>query len=76
MANDTAGRVGNAADDGRRAMSDAADEVTRKGREAAENAGEAVTQLDTTLRAAIRERPYTALALAGTVGFLYAAIRR
>jgi ElaB/YqjD/DUF883 family membrane-anchored ribosome-binding protein len=27
-------------------------------------------------RAAIRERPYTAIAVAGPVGFLYAVIRR
>jgi ElaB/YqjD/DUF883 family membrane-anchored ribosome-binding protein len=76
MATDTVEKVGNAAGNARQAISDAADEMSRKGREAADNAGEATTQLDATLRAAIQERPYTALAIAGAVGFLYAAVRR
>jgi hypothetical protein len=59
------------------AINAAMDTATRKGREAVREAEDAWTNLDDALRGFVRERPYTALAVAGGfAGFLYAVMRR
>ena len=58
------------------ALEETAEDVRRTGAAAAQVANDAWTDLDTTLRQAVRERPYTAIAVAGLIGFLYAVARR
>ena len=55
-----------------RVMSDAAD----KGEEALQGAREIRDSLADTILRSVRERPYTTLAIAGMIGFLYGAMRR
>ena len=47
-----------------------------QGREAMQAARNSWSDLDKALRRTVRERPYSALACAAAVGFLYAVIRR
>lgn len=54
---------------------DASTEAMPQGREAGQEARDAVTQLDGAVRGYVRARPYTALAIAAGVGFLYAVAR-
>jgi ElaB/YqjD/DUF883 family membrane-anchored ribosome-binding protein len=58
------------------AVNEAVETATRRGRAAAHDAEETWSNLDNAMRDFIRKKPYTALALAGAAGFLYAAIRR
>lgn len=51
-------------------------EAVRHGSEAVAVGQDAMSDLDAALRQAIHERPYTALAVAGVIGFLYAVARR
>jgi ElaB/YqjD/DUF883 family membrane-anchored ribosome-binding protein len=53
-------------------MSDVAD----KGEEAMNSAREVRDTVADTILRSVRERPYTTLAIAGFVGFLYGAMRR
>jgi ElaB/YqjD/DUF883 family membrane-anchored ribosome-binding protein len=52
------------------------DDLSRKGREAVEGAKDAWSALGDALETSIRTRPYTTLAVAGFIGFLYGATRR
>jgi ElaB/YqjD/DUF883 family membrane-anchored ribosome-binding protein len=51
-------------------------EAARRGSAAAQEARDAWTDFDEALRETVRARPYTALAVAGAIGFLYAIARR
>ena len=55
-----------------RVVSDAAD----KGEEALQSAREVRDTVTDTILRSVRERPYTTLAIAGMIGFLYGAMRR
>jgi ElaB/YqjD/DUF883 family membrane-anchored ribosome-binding protein len=57
-------------------LEETAEDVGRTGAAAAQAASDTWTDFDSTLRQAVRERPYTALAVAGLIGFLYAVARR
>lgn len=61
--------------DAQEAVEQTVDEVKQRVTEAAEEARDAMTELDAALREAIQERPYTALAIACGIGFLYAVAR-
>ena len=52
------------------------DDLSQKGREAIEGAKDAWSALGNALEKSIRTRPYTTLAVAGFIGFLYGATRR
>src|SRR5438270_13380409 len=52
------------------------DDLSRKGREAVEGAKDVWSALGDALEKSIRTRPYTTLAVAGLIGFLYGATRR
>ena len=52
------------------------DDLSRKGREAVQGAKDVWSGLGDALQNSIRTRPYTTLAVAGFVGFLYGATRR
>jgi ElaB/YqjD/DUF883 family membrane-anchored ribosome-binding protein len=58
------------------ALEDTVEDVHRTGAAAAQAANETWTDFDSALRQTVRERPYTALAVAGLIGFLYAVARR
>jgi ElaB/YqjD/DUF883 family membrane-anchored ribosome-binding protein len=58
------------------ALEETADDVRRAGAAAAQAANDGWTDFDGALRQIVRERPYTALAVAGLIGFLYAVARR
>jgi ElaB/YqjD/DUF883 family membrane-anchored ribosome-binding protein len=68
--------IGESAEKARAAVADAVDTATRTGRKAARDAEEVMGNLDEAVRDFVREKPYTALAVAGFAGFLYAVIRR
>jgi ElaB/YqjD/DUF883 family membrane-anchored ribosome-binding protein len=55
---------------------DVARAVSDKGQEAMESAREARDTIADTIRHSIKVRPYTTLAIAGFIGFLYGAMRR
>jgi ElaB/YqjD/DUF883 family membrane-anchored ribosome-binding protein len=55
-----------------RVVSDAAD----KGEEALQSAREVRDTVADTILRSVRERPYTTLAIAAAIGFLYGAMRR
>lgn len=71
-----AAAIGDNIDKAQAAVSDAFETAIRKGREAARDAEEAVANLDDAVRDFVREKLYTAIAIAGFAGFLYAVIRR
>jgi ElaB/YqjD/DUF883 family membrane-anchored ribosome-binding protein len=52
------------------------DDLSRKGRDAVESAKDAWSALGDALQNSIRTRPYTTLAVAGFIGFVYGATRR
>ncbi len=52
------------------------DDLGRKGREAVQDAKDVWSALGDALLRSIRTRPYTTLAVAGFIGFLYGATRR
>ena len=52
------------------------DDLSRKGREAVRDAKDVWSALGDALQRSIRMRPYTTLAVAGFIGFLYGATRR
>jgi ElaB/YqjD/DUF883 family membrane-anchored ribosome-binding protein len=52
------------------------DDLSQKGREAIAGAKDAWSTLGGALQNSIRTRPYTTLAVAGFIGFLYGATRR
>ena len=49
--------------------------VSARGREALDSANEVRSSFADTLLKMIKERPYTTLALAGAIGFVYGATR-
>jgi ElaB/YqjD/DUF883 family membrane-anchored ribosome-binding protein len=52
------------------------EDLSQKGREAVQGAKDAWSALGDALQNSIRTRPYTTLAVAGFIGFLYGAMRR
>jgi ElaB/YqjD/DUF883 family membrane-anchored ribosome-binding protein len=50
-------------------------EAVRRGGEAVQEVRDAWSDLDAALRETVRERPYAALAVAASIGFLYAVAR-
>ena len=58
------------------ALNDTVEDLGRKGREAAAATRDSLGELDSALRETVRERPYTALAVAALIGFLFAVARR
>jgi len=57
-------------------LDEAVDEVSRKGREAMRGTRDVLDGLDELVQDSVRARPYTTLAVAGLIGFLYAVARR
>ena len=51
-------------------------DLSEKGREAVQDARDVGRTLADALEESIRKRPYTMLAVAGLIGFLYGAMRR
>lgn len=51
-------------------------EVSEKGQEALQSARDVGDSVADAIRESIRVRPYTMLAIAGAIGFLYGAMRR
>lgn len=62
--------------DAKAEFDEAVAEIGEKGREAVDGIRDAGTSLAEALDEAIRTRPYTTLAVAGFIGFLYGAMRR
>ena len=62
--------------DAQAAAQDGIAEAVRRGGAAVQDARDAMSELDDALRRTITERPYTALACAVAVGFLYAVSGR
>ena len=52
------------------------DDLSQKGRQAVQGARDVWSALGDALHNSIRTRPYTTLAMAGFIGFLYGATRR
>ena len=52
------------------------DDLSQKGREAVQGAKDVWSALGNALQNSIRTRPYTTLAVAGFIGFIYGATRR
>jgi len=57
-------------------LDDAIEQVSSKAKEAVRHPGDAVTALDEAIRECARTRPYTTVAVAAFVGFLYARRHR
>jgi len=62
--------------DAKAGLDDAVENISEKGRVALRGAREVRDTFDETIRASVRTHPYTTLAIAGLVGFAYAAMRR
>jgi len=75
-ADDIATRGSAALRDAKAGFDDAVENVSGKGREALRGAREVRDTFDDAIRNSVRTHPYTALAIAGLIGFAYAAIRR
>ena len=70
-AENVAGRVR----DAQTAAQDTISEAMRRGSDVAQEVRDTWSDLDVAVRSGIRERPYTALAVAAAFGFLYAVAR-
>ena len=57
-------------------LDDAVENVSEKGREALRGARDVRDTFDEAIRTSVRMHPYTALAIAGLMGFAYAMMRR
>jgi ElaB/YqjD/DUF883 family membrane-anchored ribosome-binding protein len=74
---DDIARSGSAAlRDAKAGLDDAVENVSEQGREALRGAREMRDSFDDAIRNSVRTHPYTTLAIAGLIGFAYAAIRR
>ena len=73
---DLAEGAASVARDAKAGLDETVDEVSRKGREAMRGARDALDGLDEFVQDSVRTRPYTTLAVAGLIGFLYAVARR
>jgi hypothetical protein len=62
--------------DGKAGLDAAVSDLTEKGQEALQGAREVRDTVADAILGAIKIRPYTTLAVAGLVGFLYGAMRR
>lgn len=71
-----AGAVSERIQDTQAAIDETIQDLGRKADEVVTDARDQWTALDKSLRRTVRERPYTALAVAGAIGFLYAIARR
>ena len=65
-----------AARDAKAGIDDVVADVSEKGREAMQGAREVRDTVSDAILDSIRTRPYTTLAIAGLIGFLYGAMRR
>jgi ElaB/YqjD/DUF883 family membrane-anchored ribosome-binding protein len=75
-ADDIARRGAAAVREAKVGLDDAVETAGEKGREALRGAREVRDTLDDAIRNSVRTHPYTTLAIAGLIGFAYAAIRR
>jgi len=73
---DIATRGSAALHDAKAGLDEALENVSERGRDALRGAREMRDTLDDAVRASVKAHPYTALAIAGLIGFTYAAIRR
>lgn len=73
---DIADRGAAAIRDAKTSIDDAVSNATEKGQEALRSASEARDSVAEFVLTSIKERPYTTLAVAGFIGFLYGAMRR
>jgi len=73
---DIATRGSTALRDAKAGLDDAVENVSETGREALRGAREVRDTFDEAIRASVRTHPYTALAIAGLIGFAYAVMRR
>jgi ElaB/YqjD/DUF883 family membrane-anchored ribosome-binding protein len=73
---DLAESAASVARDAKASLDEAVDEIGQKGQEAVRGARDALDSLDDLVQESVRTRPYTTLAVAGLVGFLYAMTRR
>jgi ElaB/YqjD/DUF883 family membrane-anchored ribosome-binding protein len=62
--------------DTKASFNEAVSDVTEKGQEALRGAREVRDSFADAILESIRTRPYTTLAIAGAIGFLYGAMRR
>ena len=62
--------------DTKASFNEAVSDVTEKGQEALQGAREVRDSVVDAILESIRTRPYTTLAIAGAIGFLYGAMRR
>ena len=75
-ADDIARRGAAAVRDAKSGLDDAMENVSEKGRDAVRGAREMRDTFDDAIRNSVRTHPYTMLAIAGLIGFAYAAMRR
>jgi ElaB/YqjD/DUF883 family membrane-anchored ribosome-binding protein len=75
-ADDIARRGAAAVRDAKAGLDDAVESVSEKGRDALRGAREMRDTFDDAIRNSVRTHPYTTLAIAGLIGFAYAAMRR
>ena len=62
--------------DAKAGLDHAVEDVGEKGREALRSARDVRDSFDDAIRNSVRAHPYTTLAIAGLIGFAYAAMRR
>ncbi len=75
-ADDIARRGSAALRDAKAGLDDAVENISEQGREALRGAREMRDTFDDAIRNSLRTHPYTTLAIAGLIGFAYAAMRR
>ena len=75
-ADDIATRGSAALRDAKAGLDDAVETVSEKGREGLRGVRDVRNTFDEAIRASVRTHPYTTLAIAGLIGFAYAAMRR
>ena len=75
-ADDMATRDTAAQRDAKAGLADAVENVSEKGREGLRGARDLRNTFDEAIRTSVRTHPYTTLAIAGLIGFAYAAMRR
>jgi ElaB/YqjD/DUF883 family membrane-anchored ribosome-binding protein len=68
--------VTEAVQDAKAKLDERVEDLSRRGREAVQGAKDVWSALGDALETSIRTRPYTTLAVAGFIGFLYGATRR
>jgi ElaB/YqjD/DUF883 family membrane-anchored ribosome-binding protein len=75
-ADDIATRGSAAVRDAKAGLDDAVENISEKGQEALRGVRDVRDTVDDAIRNSVRTRPYTTLAIAGLIGFAYAAMRR